>query len=478
MNQSINNSSDIDESVPLPVDSIIEVSISNNKLEASINIKPPKHGGIGPSIQALMTTLTNQNISYGVNENIIHEVCKNPIYNVNIKVAQGTNPVNGLDGTYKVLFQAVKDSKPIEREDGTMDFHNLGIVENVKQGQVLCTITQPTKGTDGISVTRTKISCIKGKSVPYLLGKNTELNIDQTEILAKINGQVDFTHGKINVNETLFIKEDIDISTGNIKVSGNVIINRGVLPGFVVEAAGNIQVNDIVSSATLIAGGNIILRGGVIGSKLNCEGDLTSRFIENSSVFVKGNIKTDYIMNSNLKCGKNLQTVSSISKIVGGIYVVGGNIIARIIGSNAGIKTYLELGTDPDTIERQQQLMKELPSLDGKIDSLKSLISLLRQYESANRLTPEKKLMLDDAVFSYQEITELIENGKQELALITESIKSKGYGRVICTDTIHTGTTVKIGSANMTVHEPLLGKSLYYSEEGICIGSAHKKEFA
>ena len=472
MNNPISNTSTIDKSIPQPVDAIIEVSISNDKLEATVKIEPPKHGGIGPNIQTLRTAFANKNVTYGINNKILLDICNKPTYNKDIIFARGTEPINGIDGTYEILFQVLKDSKPKERDDGTVDFHNLEIVENVKQGQVLCRITHPTEGKDGISVTREKISSIKGKPVPSLLGKNTRLNKDGNAIVATIDGQVECNNGKINVNETLYIKDNVDNSTGNIKVVGNVIINGAVLPGFIVEAAGNIQVNGGVSSATLIAGGNIILASGVIGGKLNCGGDLTSRFIENSSVFVKGNIKTDYIMNSNIKCGKSLQTVSSISRIVGGVYVVGQNVVARIIGSSAGINTSLELGTDSAIIERQQELIKELPSLEAKIHSLKNLISLLRQFESSKRLTPDKKQMLENALFSYEEITELFKNGKEELEQITESIRVKGYGRIICTDTIHPGTTVKIGSVQMRIREPLLGKSLYYSEEGICIGIA------
>ena len=472
MNSSINNSGTADNPTPQPIDSIIDIYISNNKLKASVHITPPKHGGMGPNIQSLKTALADKNIIYGVDEEILHNICKTPIYNKNIVVAQGTKPVSGIDGTYEILFRIVKDLKPKEREDGTVDFHNLDIVENVKQNQILCTITPPTKGTDGISVTREKIPCINGKPVPSLLGKNTKLSKEGTAIIATVDGQVDYDCGKINVNETLLIKDNVDTSTGNLKVTGNVVINGAVQQGFVVEAAGNIEIYGGVSSATIIAGGNIILRSGVIGSKLNCDGDLTSRFIENCKVFVKGNIKTDYIMNSNIKCGKNLQTTSSISRIVGGSYLVGENIEARIIGSSAGINTYLEIGTDSTIIERQQDLLKELPSLESKLHSLRSLISLLRQFEAAKRLTPEKKQMLDNAVFSYGEITKSIENGKQELEQITESIRSMGYGRVICTGTIHPGTIVKIGSVQTKIHEPLIGRSLYYSVEGICIGMA------
>jgi uncharacterized protein (DUF342 family) len=53
-----------------------------------------------------------------------------------------------------------------------------------------------------------------------------------------------------------------------------------VLPGFRIEAGGNIEINGTVESAEIKAGGNIILRSGIIGSKLHCQGDLTSRLLK------------------------------------------------------------------------------------------------------------------------------------------------------------------------------------------------------
>lgn len=472
MNHSNNNASTNEKSVPQPVDSVIEVSISNNKLEASVNITPPQHGGFVPNIQSLRENLGNHNITHGVNMKILLDICMDPIYDKDIIVAQGTYPINGVDGSFQIHFDTTKDSKLKEKEDGSVDFYNLENFENVKQNQTLCTLIHPTEGIDGISVSREKIPYIKGKPVTSMQGKNTKLSKDGMTIISTIDGQVDYSQGKINVFETLYIKGDVDNTTGNIKIAGNVIISGTVLSGFIVEATGNIQIYGGLGSVKLIAGGDIVLRGGVIGGNLSCEGDLTSRFIENCRVFVKGDIKTDYVMNSNIKCGKSLHAINSISKIVGGKYLVGENILANIIGSNASIKTYLELGTDPSTIKRQQELTKEIPPLETKKRSLESLIYLLQQFEASNRLTAEKKQMLDSARFSYNEIIELIDNGKLELDKITESIKSKGYGRVTCKGIIHSGTTVKIGSVQTTIHDTMFAKSLYHSEEGICIGNA------
>ena len=468
---SINNSIH-NQTKPEPVDALVKISLSKTKLEAILLIEPPKHGGLEADYQSIKAALDKANVTYGINQKLLETLAKKPEYNRHILIAKGTSPVKGIDGSYKLLFDTSKAFKPVIKEDGSVDFQNLGKVKNVEKGQVLCEIEHPIEGTDGMTVTGQKITHVPGKAVPSLLGKNTAYNEDQTTIYATANGQVDFTRGKIDVNETLYISNNVDNSTGNIKAIGNIVINGTILPGFKVEAAGNIEVKESVSSVTIKAGGNIVLRRGAITSSICCDGDLTSHFIENCNVFVRGDIKSSYIMNSNIKCGNNIQTIGSISKIVGGCYMAGGNIESRIIGSIAGVQTFMEIGTDPETIDRQHELLKELPELEKKLESLKSLISLLQQYEAAGRLTLDKKEMLRDATFSYRKISNIVSSGKKELAEITESIKSKGYGRIISRDTIYPGTIVKIGNRQMKVEEALLNKSLYYTEEGICIGFA------
>ncbi|MDD4726879.1 MAG: FapA family protein [Tissierellia bacterium] len=468
----INNINQNKEQTENPVDAVINVSISSNKLEASIYIEAPKYGGLEADYQSIKSALDNANVNYGINDKLIHIISKTPQYRKYIIIAQGISSINGKDGTFKLLFNTSKDFKPKTKKDGSVDFQNLETVESVSKGQILCEITHPVEGKDGMTVTGQVISFAPGKAVPSLLGKNTSYNEDKTAIRATTDGQVDFSKGKIDVNETFYISQNVDNSTGNIRVIGNVIVNGTILPGFSVEAGGNIEVKESVCSVDLKAGGNVVLRRGAITSKIACNGDLTSNFIENCNAFVKGDIKATYIMNSRIKCGNNIQTIGAISKIVGGNYVAGGNIESRTIGSTAGVQTFMEIGTDPETIDRQHMLLKELPELEKKFESLKSLIYLLQQYEAADRLTLEKKEMLRDATFSYNKISNTITSGKKELAEISEIIRAKGYGRIISRDTIYPGTTVKIGSRQMTVNEPLFNKSLYYTDEGIGIGFA------
>lgn len=456
--------------LPHPVDAIIHASISSNRLNAYLCIDPPMHGGAPPTLAALEAALAKCKITYGMNTAYLKELAENPIYNENIEIAQGVMPVNGVNGTYTSKVRLNVAPKPKINPDGTVDFRDLGIVENVRKGQVLCEITHPTNGTEGMTVTGKKLLPLKGKAVPSLLGKNTELSPDGTEIYAKIDGQVEYDGRKIHVNKTYAIKGNVDNSTGNVKVVGNVVITGTILPHFVVEASGDIEIHGTVVSAQLKADGNIILHSGVIGSELSCKGDLTSKFIENCNISVLGSVTADYIINSKIECGQSLQLTGSKGKIFGGSCVVGHDIVARVIGSEAWVRTDLKIGAIPAVIKRQQELTQLLPTLEKQIESLKSLISLLQQQESVNHLNPQNKMILDKTLFSYETCTTMFESSKQELTEINQSIQQMGHGKIICSDHIFPGINITIDSAKLFIVDKMTNTSFYCSEDEICQG--------
>lgn len=456
---------------PKPIDANIKIFLSRDKLEASINIESPKDGGKEPDLKAIKSALESKNIRFGINEKLLEEIIDNPVYNRSIVIAKGSKAIAGKDGEYELHFNVKKDLKPKEKEDGTVDFYNLGIVENVKKDQLLCSISPPMDGIDGRTVTGETIPFKPGKPIPHLLGNNTKYNEDNTAVLSRIDGQVSFATGKINVNEVFIISSDVSSNTGNIKALGSVIIYGAVLPGFAVEANGNIEVNGNVTSASLKAGGDILLKGGLIASHIYCEGDLATGFIENSDVFVKGEIKASYIMNSQIKCGKTLKTLGYKSKIVGGRCIAGENIETNNLGSNACVKTYIQIGTDSDSISRQQELLVEIPDLESKMKSLTSLISLLREYKEAGRLIGNKMTTYTDALYSYNEIIKQLVSKKQELEGITNSIRQKGYGRVICRNTTYPGVCIKIGSQQKKINNEMYRKTFYHTNDGISTGN-------
>ncbi len=456
---------------PVAVDAVVHVSIVNFGIEACVEIEPPIGDGAPASFKSLESALFASGVTYNIDTEKLNELAEKPVYNSKIVVAHGIPPVNGIDGTISFKFDIEKTSAPKVDEKGNVDYHDLGIVQTVEKGQVLAVITFPTEGTPGMSVKGKQMLQLKGKPVPSHLGKNTALSEDGLSIVSMINGQIDFAGKKINVHETYIVKENVDSSTGNLKVAGNLIVYGMVMPGFVAEAGNNIDIHGTVESATLIAGGNIKLSSGITGSELRCNGDLKSRFIENCTVFVKGEIKADYMLNSIVNCGKCIKAEGSISKIIGGRYLSGQCIYANTIGSASNVKTKLELGADPITIERQQVLLAQIPQLEKQIDSLKPLYDLLIELKRTNRLTPEKQELFDSTSRQYVANVSLLRASKAELESITQTVVGRGYGKIVCKGTIYPGTTITIGSASMSVNESIKNSSLYYEGGYINIGT-------
>ena len=346
-------------------------------------------------------------------------------------------------------------------------------MENVSQGQILCKITLPTEGSPGVSVLGKELRQKRGRPAPHYLGRNTKFNDDGTAILSKINGQVEFSGQKINVNETFYIKGNVCNSTGNINVSSNLVVQGMVSSGYKIQADGNIEVKGAVETATVISSGSVRLQSGITGSELHCSGDLNCRFIENCNVFVKGDINAEYIINSNVKCGKTIKIMGKIARIIGGSCVAGQNIEAHTIGSVASVETRLALGTSQAVIERQQELINQAEVLKNQLEKLKPLLNILHQLAEVGRLTDDKKETYNKAVYSQEVSINLLENINKELEEIAASIRAKGFGRIISTGIIYPGTKVVIGTATLSITEPINCASMYYNDkEGdICIGA-------
>jgi len=456
-------------------DTQVHVSVAKGNLSASLLLDPPENGGSDVSLQDLEETLSENGITFGIDLETLRSIAALPVYRTEIPIATGNSPVHGENGTIEYLFETgPKEFSPKMHQNGTVDYRDLQLANNVRQDQILALITPPTDGTQGTSVRGEPIPQKKGKPFPVFtcLGKNVKLREDGAAVLSKIDGQAELQGAKIAVNETLVIRENVDLSTGNISAVGNVSIHGMVQPGFSVEAEGNVDVFGTVESAVIKAGGNIRLNSGITGSELVCAGDLKSRFIENCHVFVRGDIVAEYILHSSIRCGHNLKTEGRISKIIGGSCMVQQSIESRIIGSSADVKTILQLGTDPAVLQRQQKLQILIPELEQQITSLLPLLSLLRKLKMEDRLPPEKLELLQKISNTYESARAEHRSASRELDEISSSQRSGEFSRVICLGTIHPGTVVTIGNASLTVTEAMNNASLSNKGGEIVLGSA------
>ncbi len=456
------------------IDSHAEVVATPDKMKAFVNLRAPEGGGEPPTRESILTALREKSVVHGIMETVLDDLAKFPVYGQNILIAEGTVPVNGKNGLVSYQVDLKKDRKPTIREDGTVDYKDMNLIESVTKGQIIATLVPPVPGTIGRLVTGAELKPLDGKPVGFSRGRNVIVTPDGQNLVADIDGQILFADGKISVFATYEVKADVDNSTGNINVVGNVTIRGNVLAGFMVEAGGNVEVEGVAEGATIRAGGDIILKRGMIGNNkgiLAAGGDIIAKYIENATLEARGDIRAEAIMHCDLKCGNRLELGGKKGLLVGGVARVGREIEAKFIGSVMSTVTVLEVGIDPHLRERLKLLRTEVPAMEENLLKSNQAINLLKRMDSTASLTDDKREMLAKstrAKFFYE--AKLMEYRKEVLD-IEARLQQESAGRIKVQGSVYNGVRVSIGSCSMYIKETLQYCSLYRDGADVRVGS-------
>jgi len=457
---------------PVPVDAVVKISLSSDQMEAKIFIESPKNEGKAVSALSIDNAIRDSKIIFGIDMQLVQRLKAEPQYSRELTLARGVVPVGGADGSIKYNFQVKVDTHPKVREDGTVDYRDLGIVSNVRKNQILAEITLPTKGSEGMTVTGRKVAPTVGKSVASPVGRNTELSPDGTKLFAKVDGHVGMMGTKINVVDTFIVAKDVDNSTGSIKSVCNVSVCSSILEGFMVDAQGNVDIGNAIEGGSVKATGNVTVHGGVVGrsrSKIECKGNFKSTFLENCEANAGGSINAESIMNSNVKCGGKLELSGMRAKLMGGRCVVGQDLIASSIGSPANLRTELILGADPAIITRYAVLSAEIKQLGESLEKLNQIVVLLSRYEQAGTLPASKKRMLVSSQASIKVSEDKLKSDTEEYESLSGQIENSGKGKVICRGIMYRGVKLTIGFASMEIENDITSSSFALVDGKIAI---------
>lgn len=460
----------------IKVDATANAILSPDRMKGYISFNPPDNGRM-MTIEEVLDVLGKNGIIYGINKTNLETIVKYPVYNEMINVAEGIPPVNGQNGKVDFYFDIKKESKPTILDDGRVDFRELNLIESVTQGQKLCSLIPPVPGTPGKTVSGTDIPALDGKPSTLPKGRNVTVTPDGMGLVANISGQISYMDGKINIFSTHEVMADVDNSTGNINFVGNVSIRGNVLSGFVVEAGGNVEVWGVVEGAVIKAGGDIILRRGMQGigkGVLVSGGDIIARYIENSSVEARNNIKSEAIMHSNIKCGNKLELSGRKGLLVGGSCKVGKEIIAKVIGSHMATVTDIEVGVDPTIRERYKATKDEIANMEADLKKAEQAITILKKLEMAGGLSSEKQEIMAKSVRTKVFFTNRLYELREEMVQMEAKLQQDSYGKIRCHNFIYPGTKVAIGSCLMYVRENLQYCTLYRDGADVRVGSIDK----
>lgn len=455
------------------VDAVVEAIISQDKMRGFVKLIPPEGDGTPPTVEAIVQALYSKGVVFGMKEDKIRELAAKPVYNQEVLVAEGIPPENGKNGEVRYLVDVKKERKPTINEDGTVNYKDMDLIENITKGQKLAELIPPTPGRNGKNLMGTELKAVDGKPAIFPKGRNVVVSADGMELYADIDGQLLFADGKISVFATHEVKADVDNSTGNIKFIGNVSVRGNVLAGFEIEAGGNIEVDGVVEGAILRAGGNIILKRGMHGNGkgvLIASGDIVSKYIESATVEARGNIRAEAIMHCDVKCGNKLLLEGRKGLLVGGTTRVGNLVELKSLGSPMYTTTTLEVGVDPHLRERLKFLKTDIVNMEEGLLKANQAIAVLNKMKNSSELSMEKREILAKSTRARFFYENKLQEYKREIAEIEEILQQGANGRIKVYGSAYPGVRVAIGNSVLYIKQETQYCSLYSDGADVRVG--------
>ena len=313
-----------------------------------------------------------------------------------IVIASGTAAVDGANAKFESLVPSAKVRSPRLDERGLTDFRDLGDILAVKAGDALMRRVPPTGGEPGSSVLGQIIQPRAGKDAAFAkhLDGSELAPDDQNLLLAAIGGTPVLLENAVKV-EPIYNVKDVDLRTGNIDFPGSVNISGEIHTGMTVKAAGDIHVNATVEGVTLVAGGDIVVKGGIVGltergktvrSSVSCKGSCSAHFVQNAHISAgNGIFVRDFAMQSDLTAAHQIivgDQGSRKSHIIGGLTRAVMLVKAQVIGSPARAKTMVVVGADQAMYERVSALAEALDAAMNKLLQVAKLLELAQAKPS------------------------------------------------------------------------------------------------
>jgi uncharacterized protein (DUF342 family) len=437
-----------------PVRESFSLTVSPDHMQATVRFYPPSVGGPRLSYNDLVSDLAKQNVTYGIKEDVFKEFLAYPLYCTDYVIAEGTSPRQGSNAYIEYFFNTHLDSKPTLNEDGSVDFFNLNNINHCHAGQLLATLTPEDKGDPGFTVLGEPVKPHEVKPAILRANKNMSLSEDKLSLTSDVDGHISFVDGQIFVADVYQV-ENVNSSTGNIDFEGSVLVTGNVFTNFHVKAKGNIEVQGVVEGAELESGGDIVIRRGMKGmgrGRLKAAKNVISQFIENSKVEAGGYVSADAIFHSEVIAKDEVTVTSKKGFITGGRVCAGSRVQVKTLGSQMGSDTVVEVGADPASKQRIQELQKRIVELNKSIKASQPILnSMAQKIAQGVKLSPDQIEYVRNLSVENKNKNAELESAMDEIDNLQQHLERTGAAQVIVTGDVYSGTMIVIGDLSMTV---------------------------
>lgn len=225
------------------------------------------------TVEEVEKALADMGVTYGINQETIRQAVQQPDGGLVI-VASGLPPVPGQAGSLEWLAEADKaEYNPKQR----VNYRERATLVTVKAGEPVAAIRPPVPGEPGRNVMDRVIPVEPPVPCKVSVGPGIRLEPDGTMVAEQPGRPVQVASAGFPVVRISPMHEhvgNVDRTSGNLHVKGDVVVTGDVTDGMEVTAAGRaVILGNLTAGVTVKSGGSIKIVGQAIGSTLIAGGN-------------------------------------------------------------------------------------------------------------------------------------------------------------------------------------------------------------
>lgn len=443
-----------------------KLRVDKDGMSAWLYLAPPDKGQVYTK-EGLIAYLKKNGIITGYHSSNLSAMVKKKVYEREILVARGKEVQRGKDGWFEYLFAPEEYGVPKIREDGTVDYTSMSALQNVRSGEKVAVYHHAQQGSSGYTVYGAEVRAKPVKELPPLRGKGVEREGD--EYYAQMDGKIEAKKGKIDIQKVHEIAGDVTLIVGKVEFLGDVIINGNVESGVVIQAGRNIEIHGTAGSATLLAGGDVIISRGIQGGgRISAQGSVFADFIENTTVEAGGTVLSNTILNANIFARDKVITTGKKGAVIGG-YVHGFNgIEAMTAGSDAEVKTVLHCGYDMKAYEQLLEVRRKEGELKEKLsDMVDSIPDAMRKKNMGNSsASAAARARMSERDKMKEQYLEELDKVSREREVLDEMMEASRGAYIKVDGSIYRNVVISINIEQLTLNKST-GYMTYTVENGV-----------
>ncbi len=442
----------------------ITVMVRRDRLEAMIQVTIPD-GGVAVKKEQLLDKLKLAGVVLGIDETVLEWLVRTRS-SMNMLCAQGVPSQPGENAYLKYHVDLEGQGRPVEQEDGSVDFKDINNFISVEEGQLLVEKIPHTLGISGHDVLGLEIVGKPGKDIPMPFGKNV-LPVDNSRLVSAISGQLHMKNDRIHVLPVLEVQGDVDYSTGNIDFVGSVVVHGNLQTDFMIKAIGNVEIRGNIFGGSVEAMSLIVRRGiqGMNRSDIKVKERVVSQFIENAKVCADQDIVVQNVIhNSFIFAGIRVIVEGGRGLVIGGRISAGEEIRLTSAGNQAHVATTLEVASNPFVKEELITLRQKSKVQETTYGELEKTQSYLCK-QGLVQLAPDKRARYNGVQGELEILSEEIQETKERILDLEKLLKELKPGRIRISNTVFPGVIISVGLLSKTMHDALQYIS-FYAQEG------------